>query len=59
MTFESNSVTVKIWDRETAHHTLEAAVAHISRSANAPRDRVKVIRTGPNIFTVGIGEEMA
>ena len=59
MTFESNSVTLKIWDQETLHHTLDAAVAHVSRSTNAPKDRVKVIRTGPDIFTVGLGEEMS
>jgi hypothetical protein len=59
MNFDSNSVTLKIWDRETAHHTLEAAIAHVSNSANAPRDRVKVIRTGPDIFTVGLHEELS
>jgi hypothetical protein len=59
MNFESNSVTLKIWDRDTLHHTLEAAISHISSSANAPRDRVKVIRTGPDVFTVGLHEELS
>ncbi|NKX50892.1 hypothetical protein HER39_09995 [Arthrobacter deserti] len=59
MNFESHSMTLKIWDRSTVDHTLEAAIAHISTSANAPRDRVRVTRSGPNVFTVSLAGEMS
>ncbi|WP_165788218.1 hypothetical protein [Arthrobacter glacialis] len=54
MNFESNSLTLKIWDRSTIEHTLETAISHVSTKANAPRDLVKVTRSGPNLFTVSV-----
>ncbi|WP_181036185.1 MULTISPECIES: hypothetical protein [unclassified Arthrobacter] len=56
MNFESNSLTLKIWDRSTMDLTLETAIAHVSTKANAPRDLVRVIRSGPNQFTVSVTE---
>jgi hypothetical protein len=44
----------KIWDHSTIDHTLEAAIAHVSTSANAPRDQVRVTRSGPSVFTVSL-----
>ncbi len=52
MNFESNSLTLKIWDSSTIDHTLETAIAHVSIKSNTPRDRVTVTRSGPNLFTV-------
>ena len=54
MNFESHSLTLKIWDHSTIDHTLETAIAHVSTKSNAPRDRVKVTRSGPNLFTVSV-----
>ncbi|SEE33227.1 hypothetical protein SAMN04489740_1150 [Arthrobacter alpinus] len=56
MNFESNSLTLKIWDRSTIDHTLEMAITHVSTKSNAPRDLVKVTRSGPNQFTVSVTE---
>lgn len=52
MNFESNSLTLKIWDRSTIDHTLETAIAHVSIKSNTPSDLVKVTRSGPNLFTI-------
>jgi len=59
MNFEPHSMTLKIWDHATVDHTLEAAIAHVSTRANAPKDRVRVTRTGPNVFTVSLAGEMS
>lgn len=59
MTFEPNSMTLKIWDRSTMDRTLEAAVLDISTRANAPQSHVKVTRSGPNVFTVSLGADVA
>ncbi len=59
MNFESHSMTLKIWDHSTMDHTLEAAIAHVSTKANAPRDRVRVTRSGPNVFTVSLSGDAA
>jgi hypothetical protein len=59
MNFESHSMTLKIWDHSTMDHTLEAAIAHVSTKANAPRDHVRVTRSGPNVFTVSLSGESA
>lgn len=64
MNFELNTLTLKIWDPSTIDHTLEAAIAHVSTKANAPRDRIQVTRSGPNLFTVNVtggtpGDSMA
>lgn len=56
MNFESNSLTLKIWDPSTIDLTLETAIAHVSTKANAPRDLVRVTRSGPNQFTVSVTE---
>ena len=54
MSFESHSMTLKIWDHSTIDHTLDAAISHVSSQANAPKDRVRVTRSGPNVFTVSV-----
>jgi hypothetical protein len=51
-------MTLKIWDRSTMDHTLEAAITHVSTRANAPKDQVKVTRSGPNVFTVSLAGDM-
>ena len=56
MSFEANSVTLKIWDHSTIDHTLEAVISHVSSESNASRDRVRVTRSGPNVFTVSVSE---
>ncbi|WP_197061873.1 hypothetical protein [Sinomonas humi] len=57
MSFDSHSVTLKIWDPSTLDHTLDAAITHVSTKASAPRDRVKVVRSGPDTFTVHLSED--
>ena len=57
MSFDSHSVTLKIWDPATLEHTLDAAVTHVSTKSSAPRERVKVTRSGPDTFTVGLSED--
>ncbi|ALE05697.1 hypothetical protein AL755_09760 [Arthrobacter sp. ERGS1:01] len=52
MNFESHTMTLKIWDHSTIDHTLEAAIAHVSSKANAPKDLVRITRSGPNLYTV-------
>ncbi|MCA4133350.1 hypothetical protein [Arthrobacter sp. M4] len=59
MIFESHSMTLKIWDRSTMNHTLDAAIHDISTKANAPKDQVKVTRSGPNVFTLSLAGEFA
>lgn len=54
MNFESTMMTLKIWDHSTMDHTLEAAITHVSAKANAPKEHVRVTRSGPNVFTVGV-----
>ncbi|WP_175637362.1 hypothetical protein [Sinomonas mesophila] len=58
MTFESHSVTLKIWDPATIDHTLDEAISHVSAKANAPKDRIKVTRSGPDVFTVSLAEDI-
>ena len=58
MSFESHSVTLKIWDRATIDHTLDEAISHVSAKAGAPKDRIKVTRSGPDVFTVALSEEV-
>lgn len=58
MTFDSHSVTLKIWDPSTIDHTLEEAISHVSAKANTHRDHVKVTRSGPDVFTVHVGETL-
>ncbi len=58
MSFESNSMTLKIWDHATIEPTLEAAITHVSSKANASKDRIRVTRSGPNLFTVSVADGM-
>ncbi|MEN2745102.1 hypothetical protein [Sinomonas halotolerans] len=60
MTFDSHphAVTLKIWDRATLDHTLDEAIAHVSSKANAPREHVRVTRSGPDTFTVSPAEDI-
>ena len=54
MSFESHSMTLKIWDHSTIEPALESAITHISAKANAPKDHVRVTLSGPNMFTVSV-----
>lgn len=54
MNFESHSMTLKIWDHSTIDHTLDEAISHVSTRANAAADRIRVTRSGPNLFTVSV-----
>ncbi|MCQ9163417.1 MULTISPECIES: hypothetical protein [unclassified Arthrobacter] len=57
MSFESHSMTLKIWDHSTIEHTLESAISHVSSRANAPREHVRVTLSGPNQFTVSASDD--
>lgn len=57
MNFDQHSVTLKIWDPSTLDHTLDAAVAHVSSKTSVPKEHVKIVRSGPDTFTVGILED--
>ncbi len=53
MTFDTaDSVTLKIWDRATMHHTLDALVHDLSVRHNAPKGSISVNCSGPNTFTL-------
>jgi hypothetical protein len=55
MTFETaDSVTLKIWDRSTVHHTLEALVHDLSVRHNTSTGSIAVTCSGPNTFTVSL-----
>jgi len=58
MNFESHSMTLKVWDRSTTNEELEAAVASVALSANVSRDKVRVTRSGPKVFTVGVASDI-
>lgn len=58
MTFDANnSVTLKIWDRSTLHHTLDSAVSDLSARHNTTSCRVAVTCSGPNTFTLSLRGE--
>ena len=59
MTFESShSVSLKIWDRSSIDHTLDAAAQDLSVKANTTKCRIAVHLSGPNTFTVSVrGQE--
>ncbi|ADX74505.1 hypothetical protein D7Z96_17220 [Pseudarthrobacter phenanthrenivorans] len=61
MTFDAkDSVTLKIWDRSTLHHTLDSAVQDLSARHNTTTCRVAVTCSGPNTFTLSLrGEAQA
>jgi spore coat protein U-like protein len=55
MTFETaDSVTLKIWDRSTVHHTLDALVHDLSVRHNTSQGNIAVTCSGPNTFTVSL-----
>jgi spore coat protein U-like protein len=55
MTFETaDSVTLKIWDRSTVHHTLDALVHDLSVRHNTSKGSIAVTCSGPNTFTVSL-----
>ncbi|WP_426226645.1 hypothetical protein [Pseudarthrobacter sp. DSP2-3-2b1] len=55
MTFENtNSVTLKIWDRSAIDHTLEGIVNDLSVRSNTPKGHIAVHCSGPNTFTVSV-----
>ena len=57
MNFESHSMTLKLWDRSTTIEALDAAVAQVALKANVSKDQVRVIRSGPQVFTVGLASD--
>lgn len=59
MNFETHSMTLKIWDHAAMDHTLDAAISHISSTANAPKSMVEVSRSGPNMFTVSVARGLS
>ncbi|MEV7637025.1 hypothetical protein AB0N71_12715 [Pseudarthrobacter enclensis] len=55
MTFDAtSSVTLKIWDRATLHHTLDAAVSDLSARHNTTTCQIDVTCSGPNTFTLSV-----
>lgn len=55
MTFETaDSVTLKIWDRSTTHHTLDALVHDFSVRHNTSKASIAVTCSGPNTFTLSL-----
>ncbi|GAP56954.1 hypothetical protein [Arthrobacter sp. 92] len=55
MTFDTDhSVTLKIWDRSTMDHTLEAAAQALSARAKTPKSAIAVTCSGPNTFTLSL-----
>ncbi|KSU76629.1 hypothetical protein AB0N71_12720 [Pseudarthrobacter enclensis] len=55
MTFETaESVTLKIWDRASTHHTLDAMIDELSSRHNAARSSISVTCSGPNTFTLSL-----
>ena len=55
MTFENtDSITLKIWDRSAIEHTLESIVHDLSVKANTTKCRIAVHCSGPNTFTVSV-----
>lgn len=55
MTFEAaESVTHKIWDRSSAHHTLDALVEDFSTRHNTAKGNIAVTYSGPNTFTLSV-----
>jgi hypothetical protein len=59
MNFESHSVTLKIWDRSTTNESLDAAVAEVALRANVSKDLVRVTRSGPKVFTIGVASDLS
>jgi hypothetical protein len=55
MTFETaDSVTLKLWDRSTRDHMLEALVNDLSARHNTSKSSIAVTCSGPNTFTVSL-----
>ncbi len=55
MTFNTaDSVTLKIWDRATVHHTLDALVQDLAARHNASKGSISVSCSGPNTFTLSL-----
>jgi spore coat protein U-like protein len=60
MTFEAaESVTLKIWDRSTMHHTLDALVEDLSTRHNTTKGSIAVTCSGPNTFTLTLNSGAA
>ncbi|MEO5778515.1 MULTISPECIES: hypothetical protein [Arthrobacter] len=55
MTFDTaDSVTLKIWDRATMHHTLDTLVHDLSVRHNTSKSSISVNCSGPNTFTLSL-----
>ena len=55
MTFETaESVTLKIWDRNAVHHTLDSIVNELSARHSTCTSKIAVTCSGPNTFTVAV-----
>ncbi|WP_258803450.1 hypothetical protein [Pseudarthrobacter sp. NS4] len=60
MTFETaDSVTLKIWDRSTVHHTLDAMVEDLCTRHNTTKGSIAVTCSGPNTFTLSLNSATA
>ena len=55
MTFETaESVTLKIWDRSSINHTLDALVDDLSTRHNTAKHNIAVTGSAPNTFTLSL-----
>lgn len=54
MTFETEAVTLKIWDRSTMNHTIESLVSELSARHNTSKGNIAVTCSGPNTFTFSL-----
>lgn len=55
MTFNTaDSVTLKIWDRATVHHTLDALVQDLAARHNTSKSSISVNCSGPNTFSLSL-----
>lgn len=55
MTFETaESVTLKIWDRNAVHHTLDSVVNELSARHSICTSKIAVTASGPSTFTVSV-----
>ncbi|MEE2522064.1 hypothetical protein V1639_08090 [Pseudarthrobacter sp. J75] len=55
MTFETEAVTLKIWDRSTMNHTIDSLVSELSDRHNTSKGNIAVTCSGPNTYTFSLG----
>lgn len=54
MTFETEAVTLKIWDRSTMNHTIESLISELSDRHNTSKGNIAVTCSGPNTYTFSL-----